>query len=89
MRATANKFAMSYVDVGGGGDAEIKTAFFGVEARNKLTQVLFFRLSSASAEVKMAKGSASMSTDMMGRIEQALQNKVGPYVADNIKNISI
>jgi hypothetical protein len=85
----AAKFGTSYVGLGIDGEAEIKTVFFGVEARQRITQVLFLNLSSGSARVKSATSNARLSAEMISRVEGTLKDKVTPYISDNIKNIDI
>jgi hypothetical protein len=85
----AAKFGTSHVGLGADGEAEIKSVFFGVEARQRITQVLFLKLSSGSAKVKSATSNARLSGDMISRIELTLKDKVAPYITDNIKNIDI
>ncbi len=89
MNAQGGKFQMSYVDAGPGGDIALKTAFFGIEAQRTVTQVLFFRFSGQAARLKSASGAMTLSAGLLDDVAAPLQEKVAPFVVENIKNIEI
>jgi len=89
MSAQGGKFQMSYVDAGPGGDVTLKTAFFGIDAQKKVTQVLFFRFSSQAARLKSASSEMTLGSGLLDDVAGPLQEKVAPFVVENIKNIEI
>ncbi|MBZ9919988.1 MULTISPECIES: hypothetical protein [unclassified Mesorhizobium] len=85
---TAN-FGLSYVDGGVGGGATLKAAYFVLQTSDDLTQVLFFKFHSSDGAMKSGQSQMSMSPQTIATSEVALQEKVGPFILSNIKNISI
>jgi hypothetical protein len=83
------KMGLSFVDAGDGGGALIKTAFFGFEARQMITQVLFFKIAISNATVRTASSSLEISAQTLADTKDALAAKVKPFVAENIANIAI
>jgi hypothetical protein len=67
----------------------VKTAYFSLQASSNLTQVLFFKFSSSDATMKSGQCQMDLSPQMIATSGDALQQKVGPFIIDNIKNISI
>ena len=88
-KAKAANFGPTYVDAGAGGGASLKTAYFTLQASSNLTQVLFFKFSTADATMKSGQCQMSLSPQTIATSGDALQQKVGPFIIDNIKNISI
>jgi hypothetical protein len=88
-KAKVANFGLSYVDAGAGGGASLKTAYFSLQASSKLTQVLFFKFSSSDATMKSGQCQMGLSPQTIATSGDALQQKVGPFIIDNIKNISI
>jgi hypothetical protein len=88
-KVKAANFGLSYVDGGAGGGASVKTAYFSLQASSNLTQVLFFKFSSSDATMKSGQCQMDLSPQMIATSGDALQQKVGPFIIDNIKNISI
>jgi hypothetical protein len=86
---TAAKFGVSYVDSGDGQGAALKTVFFGLQARQVITQVLFLKTSTADATVRSAQAEAILSAQVIAASGAALAQKVEPFIVDNIKNIDI
>ncbi len=88
-RVKAANFGLSYVDGGDGGDATLKAAYFALHASQQLTQVLFFKFFSSGATMKSGQCEMSLSPQTIATFEVPLQEKVGPFIVDNIRNISI
>jgi hypothetical protein len=88
-KAKTATFGMSYVDAGAGGGASLKTAYFALQASSNLTQVLFFKFASSEATMKSGQCGMNLSSQTIATSGDALQQKVGPFIIDNIKNISI
>jgi hypothetical protein len=83
------KFQLSYVDAAPGGEAMLNILCFGIEARQTITQVLFFKLAGQSATLKESASSMTISTSLLRSIGDALSEKVEPFVIANIRNIDI
>lgn len=88
-KVKAANFGLSFVDGGAGGGATLKTAYFALQASDNLTQVLFFKFASSDATMKSGQCQMSLSPQTIAASGDALQQKVGPFVIDNIKNINI
>jgi hypothetical protein len=89
LSAQGGKFQMSYIDADPGGDVTMKTAFFGIDAQQKITQVLFFRFSNKTARLKGASSEMTLSAELLDDIASPLREKVAPFIVENIKNIEI
>jgi hypothetical protein len=87
--ANAAKFGLSYVGFGDDGGALLKTVFFGIDATQTLTQVLFVKLAAANAMVRSAQSQFVASGQSLNDTAGILGQKVQPYIIDNIKNIAI
>jgi hypothetical protein len=83
------KMQISLVDTNTHGDPEVSLLSVGIEASQRITQVLFFKISRQSTRLKKASGSMTMSPAMLARIRDAVQTKVEQHVFDNIANIDI
>jgi hypothetical protein len=88
-KVNAANFGLSYVDRGDGDGATLKTAYFALQASQNLTQVLFFKFSTSDATMKSGQCQMGLSPQIIATTGDALQQKVAPFVLDNIKNISI
>jgi hypothetical protein len=80
---------VSYVDADAQGQPEITLLCFGIEAKRTITQVLFFKFSEESAEVKKATGKMAVSMERLNSAKNAIAERVQPFVADFVKNIEI
>ena len=88
-KVKAANFGLSYVDGGAGGGATVKTAYFSLQASDNLTQVLFFKFQSSDATMKSGQCQMSLSPQTIATSQSALEDKVGPFIVNNIKNIAI
>jgi hypothetical protein len=88
-KVSAANFGLSYVDAGAGGGATLKTAYFSLRGAQVLTQVLFFKFASSDAKMKSGQCEMSLSPQTIATSGDALQQKVDPFIVDNIKNIDI
>ena len=88
-KVKAANFGLSYVDGGAGGGATLKAAYFALQASDNLTQVLFFKFQSSDATMKSGQCQMSLSPQTIATSESALEDKVGPFIVNNIKNIAI
>jgi hypothetical protein len=87
--ASGAKFQVSHVDASEEGDPRISVLCFGVDAKRIVTQVLFFRFSDDSAELKQAQAGLSMSHARLLASSEGIAGRVRPFVADYVKNIEI
>jgi hypothetical protein len=83
------KFQVSYVDADADGDPEISLLCFGVDATEKITQVLFFKFSAQSAALKKAAVKLAIDMDRLDAAKEAIAEKVGNFVSDYVKDIRI
>ncbi len=88
-KVAASNFGLSYVDGGEGGGATLKTVYFALQGSQDRTQVLFFKFMSSDATMKSAQCQMSLSPETISMSGATLQQKVGPFIVDNIKNIDI
>jgi hypothetical protein len=83
------KLQISLVDKQPNGDAAVSLLSIGIEARQRITQVLFFQISRQSTKLTKATGTLTMAPATLARIREAVQTKVDQHVLDNIANIDI
>jgi hypothetical protein len=83
------KLQISLVDRQANGDAAVNLLSVGIEARQRITQVLFFKVSSQSTRLTKATGTMTMSPATLARIRAAVQAKVDQHVLTNIANVEI
>jgi hypothetical protein len=88
-KVNAANFGLSYVDGGEGGGATLKTVYFALQGSQDLTQVLFFKFSTSDATMKSAQSQMRLSLDTITLSAVTLQQKVAPFIVENIKNINI
>jgi hypothetical protein len=88
-KVSAANFGLSYVDGGAGGGATLKTAYFSLQGAQVLTQVLLFKFQSSDATMKSGQCQMSLNPQTIATSGDTLQQKVGPFIIDNIKNIDI
>jgi len=86
---TGAKFGVSVVDAGPGGGAALQSAYFSINASNKITQVLFVKIATAGAVVDGAKASLSIGDQVLADTKNVLQQKVSPFIVSSIDNIEI
>jgi len=68
---------------------QIALVAFDLRATSTLTQVLFFKTSAQSAEVKKASAKLAVSMERLNSAKDALAGRVQPFIADYVKNIDI
>jgi hypothetical protein len=83
------KLQISLVDRQANGDAAVNLLSVGIEAAQRITQVLFFKVSRQSTRLSKATGTMTMSPATLARIRAAVQAKVDRHVFDNIANVDI
>src|SRR5262249_55285906 len=85
-RVNAANFGLSYIDGGAEQDATLKTAYFSLQGAQVRTQFLFFKFSSSDAMMKSGQSQMSLSSQTVLTTGDALQQRVAPFIIDNIKN---
>lgn len=83
------KFQVSYVDVGADGQPEITLMCFGIRAERTIVQVLFFKFSEQSAELKTGTGRVRISMQRLNSAKEAIANRVQAFVGEFVQNIDI
>lgn len=83
------KFQVSYVDADAQGQPEIALLCVGIQAQRTVTQVLFFKYSEQSAEVKQATARLAVSLERLNAAKDALAGRVAPFITDYVKNVDI
>jgi hypothetical protein len=83
------KFQLSYVDADANGQPQITLVCLAINATRTITQVLFFKFSSASAQLKRGKTTMSTASGLLEAGKAAIQQRVSDYIAANIANIAI
>jgi hypothetical protein len=83
------KFQLSYVDADASAQPQITLVCLAINATRTITQVLFFKFSSAGAQLKRGKTTMSTSSALLEAGKAAIQQRVNDYIAANIANISI
>lgn len=83
------KFQVSYVDADAQGHPEIALLCVGIQAGRTVTQVLFFKYSEQSAEVKQATARLAVSLERLNAAKDALAGRVAPFITDYVKNVEI
>lgn len=86
---TGAKFGVSFVDAGPGGGASLKTAYFSVQASQKITQILFLKIATSGATLNGANSNLSIGEQVIADTKDALQRKVTPFIVSNIENVDI
>ena len=83
------KFQVSFVDADAHGEPEITLFCFGIQAQRTITQVLFFKFSAQSAEVKKAEGKMGVSMSRLDSAKDLIASRVRPFIADYVTHIDI
>jgi hypothetical protein len=83
------KFQVSYVDADAHGQPEIALVCFGIRAQRTITQVLFFKFSAQTAEVKRASSKLTVSMERLNSAKAAIAGRVQPFIADYVASIDI
>jgi hypothetical protein len=88
--ASGAKFQLGFVDADmAGGTVKVQLVALAIDARRRITQVLFFKFSSDRAKLAVAKGDLSVGADRLQAIRQVVADRVAPFVVDNIEKIDI
>ena len=83
------KFQVSYVDADEHGQPSITLICFGIKAERTITQVLFFKRSAQTAELKKAGSKLAVSRTRLESAREAIAQRVAPFIADYVAKIDI
>lgn len=87
--ARGAKFAVSYIDADAQGNPQINAVSFAILAESTVTQVLFFKFSSARAHLKKASTQLSAPKTLLQATEAAIAARVTAFVTDFVANVDI
>jgi len=84
-RATANQFQIAYVDAKAGTEPDAVMTDFDLTASERVTQVLFFRSSSANATLRHSTARLAINRPVFDRVkplvEERIREQLGAYLA--------
>ena len=88
--ASGAKFQMGFVDAdSGGATVSVQLVALAIDAKRRITQVLFFRFSSDHAKLSVAKGELSVNADRLQALGPVVAERVAPFIAENVQKIDI
>lgn len=83
------KFQVSYIDADRLGDPEVSLLALGIRANSRITQVLFFKLSTQDVELKKAEARMAINMQRLESAKDAIASRVTPFVNDYIAALEI
>ena len=83
------KFQLSLIDTNANGDAEARLMAVSIEASQRVTQVLFFKLRGQSTRLRRAESVMTMTQAALDAAGPAASARVADHVADYIMNVEI
>ena len=87
--AKVAKFQLVTAQPAAGGLVDIGLFAFSVEAKKKVTQVLFFKFKKSDAKLRHAGGTASISEQLLASVRDALKTKLENIARDFVASIPI
>jgi hypothetical protein len=87
--ASGAKFQVTYVDSDATGQPQLTLVCFAVNAQKTLTQVLFFKFTSQTLQLKQSTGKLGVTLDRLNVDRTAIAGRVDSFIASNIQNIEI
>ncbi len=88
-RASGAKFQISHVDSSSQDNASIKLLSCTIDAKKKITQVLFFKFSSQHAEMRERESVLTTGRKILEVGQESISKKVGTFINDFVENIEI
>jgi hypothetical protein len=84
------KFQLGFVDADkAGGSVTIQLMALAIDAKKRITQVLFFKFSKEKAKLSVAQGTLGIGPERLQGISKAVGEKVAPFLIDNIGKIDL
>ena len=87
--AQGAKFQVGYVSANAQGDPQMVLACFGIDARRRITQVLFLKSSIDQATIRKASTTLTNTVDRLNASKDVIGSRVGPFINDFIKSVDI
>jgi hypothetical protein len=87
--AQGAKFQVGYVDANAQGEPQIVLVCFGIDARRRITQVLFLKSTADEATVKKGSTTLANTVDRLNASKDVIGGRVGPFINDFIKSVDI
>src|SRR5580692_2673378 len=87
--ASGAKFQVTYVDSDATGQPQLTLVCFAVNAQKTLTQVLFFKFTSQTLQLKQSTGKLGVTLDRLNVDRTAIAGRLDSFIASNIQNIDI
>lgn len=89
--ASGAKFQLGFIDTDESDDEMItaKVVAFAINAERTITQVLFFKFSRQKAKLSSADGRFGISAAKLEEIRKSVQDRVMPFLIDNISRIEL
>ncbi|MCB1507037.1 MAG: hypothetical protein KDJ47_18890 [Hyphomicrobiaceae bacterium] len=89
--ASGAKFQLGFVDADEGAEPTVsaKLVALAIDAKRTITQVLFFKFSSQNATLSSADGRFGIGAATLEAIRPSVQEKVTPFLIDNIGKIEL
>ena len=88
-RASANQFQMSYASVDESAGPRISLVCFELDASRSLTQVLFFKFSTAKATLSHFGADLGINPAVFERSIKVVENRIADYVTNYIEDIKL
>ena len=83
--ANTARFQVTLAEEGDDGQLLVSLMAFGLEAKAKLTQVLFFKFQSNEASLKHYSGKVTVSPFVLSNVRELIRNKIASYASDYLK----
>lgn len=87
--AEAARFQISVAEQSGAGDVMVSMMAFGVEASNKVTQVLFFKIKKHKAKLRHNSAKMSIDSGSLTDLAEDIRKRVRDYQRAFIANLTI
>jgi len=88
-RASGATFQLGYVDASEGNSIAVRLLAVAIDAKNTITQVLFFKFSDADATLRTANGQLGIVAANLDGIQEPVSSRVQPFLKDNISKIDL
>lgn len=83
--ANTARFQVTLAEEGDDEQLLVSLMAFGIEAKAKLTQVLFFKFQTSEASLKHYSGKVTVSPYVLSNVRELIRNKIAGYASDYLK----
>lgn len=87
--ANTAHFQVSTAGIDGQGDVFVALAAFGLEAKSKITQVLFFKFRKNDVAIEQLSNKASINTAVLGGVRDEIVRKLAAFASSFVGNLEI